>query len=188
MTPRCDAPLSDDDLLDYWTDAAADGTVERVEAHLFACAECTARLQAMASLGARLASLVRRGRVTGIVSRVLLNRIQRDGVHVRFYVLSPGERVPCAAFPGDDLVVVSLRADLSAARTVTLSVSGPADEASQIADVPVSPTEVEILWATPGEIVRRLPSARVRLTLTSNGPDGAVLGEYELDHTASVEP
>ena len=52
----------------------------------------------------------------------------------------------------------------------------------------VARTDVEILCATPGESVRRLPSARFRLTLTSQAPDAAVLAEYQLDHTALPAP
>jgi hypothetical protein len=185
MTTSCDAPVSDDDLLDYWTQTIAEGDVERIEQHLFSCEGCTARFEAMASLGAGLATMVRRGRVSGVVSRSLLNRMQRDGVNVRLYTLSPGERVACAAFPGDDLLVLSLRANFADADTVSLSVTGPEDAlAGQIADVPVARTDVELLWATPGDTIRRLPSSRVRFTLTSNAPGAPVLGDYELDHTA----
>ena len=185
MKPQCDAPVSDDDLLDYWT-RTIDGTdAERIEEHLFSCGTCAARLDAMASLGAGLAALVRRGRVSGIVSRALLNRMQRDGVQVRQYTVSPGETVPCAAFPGDDLLIVSLRADFAGAESVSLSVTGPDDAAfGYIGDVPVARSDSEILWATPGDKVRRMPSARLRLRLTSGSAGAPVLGEYELDHTA----
>jgi hypothetical protein len=139
----------------------------------------------MASLGVGLAALARRGRLSGIVSRSLLNRMQRDGVQIRLYVLSPGERVPCAAFAGDDLVVASLRADFAGSETVAVSVTGPDGTVFDHASgVPVARTDVEILWATPGEIVRRLPSVRLRITLTSQTPRAALLAEYELDHTA----
>jgi hypothetical protein len=185
MTPRCDTPLSDDDLLDYWTHAVAAAGAGPIEEHLFSCAECSARLEAMASMGSGLAALVRGGRISGIVSRSLLNRLQRDGVHVRLYTLSPGERVPCAAFPGDDLLVVSMRADFAGSQAVTLSVTDSDDAViNRMADVPVAGTDVEIFWATPGETVRRMPSARLRLTITSQAPDAAVLAAYELDHTA----
>lgn len=185
MMPQCDAPVSDDDLLDYWTRTIAGTDTDRIEEHLFACGGCAARLDAMAALGSGLAALVRRGRVSGIVSRSLLNRMQRDGVQVRLYSVSPGETVPCAAFPGDDLLVVSLRADLAGSETVSLSVTAPEDAAvGYIGDVPVSRTDLEILWATPGDGVRRMPSMRLRLTLTSGSAGTPVLGEYELDHTA----
>ena len=35
MTPRCNAPVSDDELLDYWTQAIAGPDAERIEEHLF---------------------------------------------------------------------------------------------------------------------------------------------------------
>jgi len=185
MKPPCDAPASDDDLLDYWTRTIDRTDAERIEEHLFSCGACAARLDAMASLGAGLAALVRRGRVSGIVSRSLLNRLQRDGVQVRQYTVSPGETVPCAAFPGDDLLVVSLRADFAGAESVSLSVTGPEDAAfGYVSDVPVARSDSEILWATPGDRVRRMPSARLRLRLTSGSAGAPVLGEYELDHTA----
>jgi hypothetical protein len=185
MTMRCDAPVSDDDLVDYCTETIAGADAERIEEHLFSCAGCAARLDAMASLGSGLAALVRRGRISGIVSRSLLNRLQRDGVQVRQYTLWPGETVPCAAFPGDDLLVVSLRGDFAGSESVSLSVTGPEDAAfGHFGDVPVSPSDIEILWATPGDRVRRMPSTRLRLKLISGSAGTAVLGEYELDHTA----
>ena len=176
---------SDDDLLDYWTEAIAGADAERIEEHLFSCAGCAARLDAMTSLGSGLAALARRGRISGIVSRSLLNRMQRDGVQVRQYMLSPGETVPCAAFPGDDLLVVSLRADFGGSETVSLSLTGPEDAAfGYTGEVPVSRTDLEVLWATPGDRVRGMPSTRLKLRLPSGSPGAPVLGEYELDHTA----
>lgn len=185
MTTSCNAPVSDDDLLDYWIHAIDGADAERIEEHLFSCSECTSRLEAMTSLGAGLRALVTRGRVSGIVSRSLLNRMQRDGVKVRQYALSPGERVPCAAFPEDDLLVISMHADFTRLETVTLSVTGPGDELiGRLAGVPVSALDREILWATPGDVIRRMPSTRVRLRVTSDGPGENTIAEYELDHTA----
>jgi len=184
VTVACEDPLSDDELLDYWTHASTDAGTERVEAHLFACAACSARLETMAALGAGLSALVRRGRIAGIVSRSLLNKIQRDGVRVRLFTLSPGERVPCAAFPDDELLVVSLRADFAGANAVTLAVAGPDEAVAEIADIPVGRGDGELLWASAGDAIRRMPTSRLRLTLRSVAPGAAVLGEYELDHTA----
>jgi Putative zinc-finger len=96
MMPRCQAPIPDETLLDYWAHDPADGDeTDRVEAHLFACGDCSARLHHLAVLGTGLATLVRQGRVSGIVSRALLNRMQRDGVRLRMFSLLPGETVPC---------------------------------------------------------------------------------------------
>ena len=187
MMPSCHAPIPDETLLDYWARDLADGDeTDQVEEHLFACGDCSARLHDMASLGAGLAALARQGRVTGIVSRTLLNRMQRDGVHVRLYSVASGETVPCAVFPADDLVVAALRADFSAADTVTLSVVGPGDSPiGEVDDVPVSGLDSELLWVLPAAVVRQMPSMKLRLTLASVGASRAVLVTYVLDHSES---
>ena len=188
MMQNCRTPIPDETLIDYWTrDLADEGATDRVEEHLFACGDCSARLHSLAALGAGLARLVRLGRVAGIVSRGLLNRMQRDGVHVRMYSLLPGETVPCGVFPGDDLVVVAMAADFSGAEAVTLSVTGPGNSPmSEIDDVPVSGMDRELLWATPASAVRQLPSIRVQLTLRSAGATRTLLGTYALDHSAAA--
>lgn len=186
--PRCSAPVSDETLLAYWVGELEAGASDRLETHVFACGECAARLDAMVTVGSGLAALVRQGRISGIVSRALVNRMQRDGVYLRLYALSPGETVPCTVFPGDDLVMAALRADFSGVEAVTLSVTGPGGSPmSEIADIPVSPSEGEVLWALPGAVVRQMPSTRLELTLTSAGPDRAVLGEYALEHAAAEQ-
>ena len=188
--PTCRSPIPDETLLDYWAgDLAGGHEMERLEEHLFACGDCSARLQKVAALGPGLATLVRQGRVSGIVSRALLNRIQHDGIHVRMYSLAPGETVPCAVFPGDDLVVAALRADFSGVEAVTLSVTGPENSPSgEINDVPVFGPDAEVLWATPAAVVRQMPSMRLQLTLASAGATRAELGRYVLDHSASTPP
>lgn len=188
--PGSHVPIPDETLLDYWAgDLAAGDETDRVEEHLFACGDCSARLHDMASLGTGLAALARQGRVAGIVSRTLLNRMQRDGVHVRLYSVASGETVPCTVFPGDDLVVAALRADFSSADTVTLSVIGPGDSPiAEVGDVPVSRLESELLWALPAAVARQMPSMQLRLTLASIGATRAVLGTYVLDHSASMPP
>ena len=188
MMPECNTPIPDETLLDYWTrDLADEGATDRVEEHLFACGNCSARLHSLAALGMGLARLVRQGRVTGIVSRGLLNRMQRDGVHVRMYSLLPGETVPCGIFPGDDLVVIAMAADLAGAEAVTLSVMGAGDSPFSVTDnMPVSGLDREVFWATPASAVRHLPSMRLELTLRSAGATRAVLGRYVLEHSASA--
>jgi hypothetical protein len=185
MKIECDVPIGDEFLLDYWSGDLTGQETDRLEEHVFECGDCASRLEEMASLGTGIARLAREGRISGIISRTLLNRMQRDGVHVRFYSLLPGETVPCAAFPGDDLVVVSMRANLEGVQTVILSVRGLGDAPfGDVEEVPVFRMDGEVLWATPGMLVRNMPSTRLRLTLLSTGSSGSVLGEYVLDYSA----
>lgn len=190
MMARCKAPIPDGTLLDYWArDLAGGNETDRVEEHLFACGDCSARLHRLAALGAGLATLVRQGRVSGIVPRAILNRLQREGVHVRMFSLLPGETVPCAVFPGDALVVIALRADFSGVDAVTLSVTGPGNSPiGQFDDVPVSGPGGEVLWVTPAAVVHQMPSMRLQLTLASAGATRDELGRYVLEHSASAPP
>ena len=76
----CEAPLSSALLLDYWArDLVEDYEIKALEEHLFACGECAGRLQQIAALGTGVATLARQGRTFGIVSREMLNRLQREG-------------------------------------------------------------------------------------------------------------
>jgi len=188
MMLPCQAPVPDATLLDYWARDGVDGeAIDRVEEHLFACGACSARLEQIVALGSGLTALVRQGRVSGIVSRAILNRLQRDGAHVRMFWLAPGETVPCAVFPGDDVIVTALRADFSGVESVTLSVTGPDDSPlSRYEDVPVSGARGEVLWATPAAVVQQMPSMRLELTLTSAGVAPTELGRYVLEHSAST--
>jgi hypothetical protein len=188
MRPQCESPIADSMLVDYWSRdlrEASDNDV--VEEHLFACAECTARLERLAAIAGGLTTLARDGHISGIVTRGLVNRLQRDGLRVRMFSLVPGETVPCAVFPDDDIIVTALRADLSGVSAVTLSVTGPGDSPfGYLDDVPVSAPDTEVLWATPAAVVRPLPSMRLQLTLRSAGDTGAELGRYVLEHEGAA--
>jgi hypothetical protein len=53
-----------------------------------------------------------------------------------------------------------------------------------IDDVPISAAEGELLWATPGSLIRQLPASRVTLTVTAGPENRRRIGEYVLDHAA----
>ena len=185
MTPTCATPLSDDVLTAYWIGELPDDVAQDVEEHVFACAGCAACLEALASLTAAVGGLAERGRISGVISRAVLNRLQHDGVRVRMYSLAPGETVACAAFPDDDVVVISMRGEFGGAPAATLTVRSSKGEgpAGTLTDVPLPHGEREVLWATPAALVRRYPTARVALTLRSADPGERVLAEYTLDHS-----
>jgi hypothetical protein len=190
MTPQCETPISEGTLIDYWARDLEDADeTQRVEAHLFGCADCSARLERLAALGAGLTTLARQGRFSGVVSRTLLNRLQRDGVRVRMFSILPGETVPCAVFPGDELMVAVLRADFTGVDTVKLSVTGPGGVSmGQYDSVPVLGPADEVLWANPATAVREMPSMRIDLALASAADTGVELGRYALEHSASGQP
>jgi hypothetical protein len=185
MTAACVTPIADEKLVDYWSGGLPPQQSDAIEEHVFGCASCAARLEAVAAMAAGITSLARQGRVSGIISRATLNQLQRDGVRVRVYSLFPGDVVPCAVFPDDDLVVTSIRGDFEGVDAVTVSVTGSTPlSAIVLDDVPVSAAEGELLWATPGSLIRQMPTSRVTLTVTAGHADGRRIGEYVLEHTS----
>ena len=185
MTAPCGQPVADEILLDYWTGGLSAAQSDALEEHVFSCAACTARLEGVAAMGTAVTSLARQGRLSGIIPRATLNQLQHDGVRVRLYSLLPGDVVPCAVFPDDHLVVTSLRADFTGIEAVTVSVTGSTPISGLVLeDVPVSAAEGELLWATPGSLIREMPTSRVVLTLSAGRSDGRRIAEYVLDHTA----
>lgn len=185
MTAACATPIADETMVDYWSGGLPLQQAEALEEHVFSCAACAARLEAVAAMADGITSLARQGRFSGIISRGTLNRLQRDGVRVRVYSLSPGDVVPCAVFADDDLVVTSLRGNFVGVDAVTVSVIGSAPLSDMVfEDVPVAATEGELLWAAPGSLIRQMPTSRVTLIVTAGRANGPRISEYVLDHTA----
>jgi hypothetical protein len=185
MTATCTTPLADETIVDYWSGGLPVQQAEALEEHVFSCAACATRLEAVAAMADGITSLARQGRFSGIISRGTLNRLQRDGVRVRVYSLLPGDVVPCAVFADDDLVVTSLRGDFAGVDAVTISVTGSAPLSGIVLDdVPVVATEGELLWAAPGSLIRQMPTSRVTLIVTAGRAKGPTTSEYVLDHTA----
>jgi anti-sigma factor RsiW len=185
MTAACAAPIADETMVDYWSGGLPGPQAEAIEEHVFTCAACTARLEAVAALAAGITALARQGRFSGIISRATLNRLQRDGVRVRVYSVSPGDVVPCAVFPDDDLVVTSMRGDFAGVDRVTIAVTRSAPLSGIVLDdVPVVAAEGELLWAAPGSLIRQMPTSRVTLSVTAAPAGRPRTFEYVLDHTA----
>ena len=184
----CRAPILEETLLDYWAGDLADGDeMNRVEEHLFACGDCSG-----ACLNwSRSDAVWRRSHARG-ASAASSPALLSIGCSVMAFMcgctsLLPGETVPCAVFPDDDLIVTSLRADFSNVDAVTVSVTGPGHTPFMRFDgVPVSGSFAEVLWATPAAFVDQLPSMRLEITLTSMDDASTELGRYVLDHSSSI--
>ena len=187
MTPT-PCPIGFADLVDYWTGDAPGETAERVEAHVFACADCARLLADVEALGSAVAAVVRKGRFHSAITEDVLNRLARDGVRIRTYTLHPGDVVPCAVWAGDDLVVTRLRGDftgLDSLTVVTRLASG--EEVGRLADVPV-PRGSEVLDAVSAALLRQLPAATIQVTVTGRTGDGErSIGTYTLEHAGALD-
>ena len=186
---RCPAPIGFDEVVDYWAGDLTTADEGRIEAHVFACADCARELAAAETLAAGIVAVVREGRLNTVITDGILNRLAADGVRIRMFTLEGSGIIPCAVWADDDLVVSRLRADfegVEAVSIVTRQASG--EEISRLADVPIRPGQHEILNAFSAAHLRRLPATRVQVSVTAQGGAGErTLAEYTLEHGGAFD-
>lgn len=170
------------DLTDYAAGELTEAEAAALEDHLFSCADCGARAAAFEELARGIRPAVESGHVAGFVTDAVLNRLARQGVRIRTFALSPGDRVPCAVWEGDELMAVRLRGDFGTATEFTLSECVAGTEVSR-ATVQVPPGLDELIHVIPAASVRSLPQVDIEIALIAL-EDGQerVVGNYTLAH------
>jgi hypothetical protein len=184
---RCPAPIAFADAVDYWTGDLSRADEDRLEAHAFACADCASALAAAGATAGGIVAVAREGRLHGVVTDAILNRLAADGVRVRMFTLDGSGIVPCAVWADDDLVVSRIRADFAGVEAVTIVTrKSSGEEIGRLADVPVRPGQLEILNAFSAAHLRALPATQVHVTVSAQGADGGrPLAEYTLEHAGA---
>ena len=185
----CPAPIEFADVVDYWAGELTRVEEDRIEEHVFTCADCARELAAAEGLARGIAAVAREGRLDSVVTDAILNRLAADGARVRMYTLEEGRIVHCAVWADDDIVVTRIRADLAdvdAVSIVTRQASG--DEISRLSDVAVRPGQREILNAFSAARLRKLPPTRVHVSVTAPmGSGERTIAEYTLEHAGAFE-
>jgi hypothetical protein len=185
---RCGKGTRVADLVDYWTGDLTGTDAERVEAHLFDCAECAHYLEEVAAIGSAVRGGMRGAQFQSIVTDSVLNALSRDGLRIRTYTPEPGKTIPCAVWPSDDLIVTRLRADFTGVEQLELLlVRGDGVELSRIKDIPVRDSTREIVDAVPAARLRELPACHLRLVLSGlRQGRQQVIAEYGLEHAGNL--
>ena len=183
MTPAGCRRLTLADVTDYAAGGLGEAGAAAFEEHLFSCTECAARADELDALVRGIQSAVRSAEVGGFVTDEVLNRLARDGVRVRTYVLSPGTVVPCAVWDDDELMALRLRGGVGGGGEYTLSQRAGGTEVSRTTgDVPVS-AHGELIFAVPAVAIRQLPVVEVEVVLTAlEGGKERHVGSYTLLH------
>ena len=186
---HCPAPIGFADVVDYWAGDLTRPEEDRIEEHVFTCADCARELAAAEALARGIAAVAREGRFHSVVTDAILNRLAADGVRVRTYTLDGAGIVPCAVWVDDDLVVARIRADFAGVDSVTVVTrQASGDEISRLSDVAVRPGQREILNAFSAAHLRKLPPTRVRVTVTAQIESGErTIAEYTLEHAGAFD-
>jgi hypothetical protein len=164
------------------TEAAA------IEEHLFSCADCAGRAAELDALVHAIPPAVRSAEVGGFVTDDVLNRLARDGVHVRTFVLSPGAVVPCAVWDDDEVMALRLRASFGGASEVTMSQRVAGNEVLRSTGHVAPSSPGEMIYTLPAEWVRQLPVVNVEILLTAQAQgEERTIGSYTLVHGGSLQ-
>jgi hypothetical protein len=186
---RCAAPIEFADVVDYWAGELTRPEEDCIEEHVFSCDDCARELAAAEVLARGIAAVAREGRLHSVLTDAILNRLAADGVRIRMYTLEGEAPVHCAVWSDDDLVVARIRADFADVESVTIvtrQASGA--EISRLSDVAVRPGQREILNAFSAAQLRKLPPARVRVTVTGQfGSGDRTISEYTLEHAGAFD-
>lgn len=186
---RCPAPIGFADAVDYWAGDLTRAEEDRIEEHVFTCADCARELAAAEALARGVAAVARAGRLHSVLTEAILNRLAADGVRIRMYTLEGEGIVPCAVWADDDLVVSRIRADFAEVDSVTIVArQASGDEISRLSDIAVRPGQREILNALSAAHLRTLPPTHVRVTVTAEIEGGErTIAEYTLEHAGAFD-
>jgi hypothetical protein len=131
---------------------------------------------------------VRSAEVGGFVTDDVLNRLARDGVRVRTFVLAPGAIVPCAVWDDDEVMALRLRADFGGASQVTMSQRVAGNEVVRSTCRVAAGSPGEMIYTLSAAWVRQLPVVNVEVLLTTHddGEERAI-GSYTLVHGGALQ-
>jgi hypothetical protein len=185
--PRCANPIDAAALTDYWLAGLSLAEEQSVEEHLLGCDDCGSRLREQIALGEGIRQLARRGVLPVIISESFLDCAAREGLRVRQYSPPPGGSVNCTVTSEDDLLIGRLAVDLGSARRVDLCLCDAAGtEQHRLRDVPVNPSQREVIFNEPIERARAAPAYVLVVKLVAvEEPEERLLGEYTFNHTPS---
>ena len=186
---RCPAPIGFASVVDYWAGDLTRAEEDRIEEHVFTCADCARELAAAEALTRSIAAVARTGRLHTVITDAILNRLAADGVRIRTYTLEGEGIVPCSVWADDDLVVARIRADLTEVDSVTIVTrQASGEEINRLSDIAVRPGQREILNAFSAAHLRKLPPTRVGVTVTGKiGDSERTIAEYTLEHAGAFD-
>lgn len=174
-------------LADYAAGDLPGEETAAVEDHLFSCPSCASRAGELDALIGTIGAAVRSAGVGGFVTDAVLNKLARDGVRVRSYVLTPGAVVPCAVWEGDEVMALRLRADLGDVTEVTLSQRIAGTEVIRATSAVSANAGGEVIYTLSAAWVRELPVVDVEVLLTArSGDEERPLGRYLLEHGGAL--
>lgn len=182
----CASPIDFETLVAYWLGEVPEQRERVLEEHLFGCAHCTGRLEALAALAWGVRAAVRGGTVRMAVSEPFLEAMKRAGLRLREYRLGPGDSVNCTVSADDDAVVSRIRAPLAGVRRLDVAHMRDGGPEERLADVPFDAAAGEVLMIVSAAWLKTMPAFTMRTRLIAVGEAGETqIGDYTFNHSPS---
>jgi hypothetical protein len=173
----------DETLLAYWLDELDPDEAAEVEAHLFECDDCGARLRELLRLRDAVKREFLAGPVSSAVGTEFIGGLRDDGLRVREYALAPGGSVACTVAPDDDLVVARLGADLAGVRQLDVEYDD-AGGVRRSRHIPFDAAQGEVTLVAPTAVLKSLGVSTQVMRLYAVTLDSErLLGEYTFNHS-----
>jgi hypothetical protein len=164
-----------------------DAEAADVEEHVLACGACASTLERLLRIGPAIRDVVHEGKIAFPVTAALGEELGKAGLVSRSYHLAPNAVTPCAVGATDIYALTTLEADLRGVEHVDVVKTTPAGSL-RMCDVPFDAERGLVRLVSRSDLLRMLPTARVRLELFAVDASGEKkLSEYFLDHTAFGE-
>ena len=176
-------------LTEYWLGTLPKPEEELIEEHLFACDECSARLDEVIALVQVVSQIARGGALMTVVSESFLKDAAGEGLRVRQYSPPAGGSVACTVTAEDDLLVGRLAASLLGAKQVDLSLCAPTgEEQFRLRDIPFDASADSVLWQQSITFAKAAPTSTMVARLIQLDEAGVekLLGEYTFNHTRTL--
>ncbi|HLS87935.1 MAG TPA: hypothetical protein VK043_16645 [Burkholderiales bacterium] len=188
----CARPLELETLVAYWLGELPAAVEAPLEEHVFGCAHCTRRLEALAAFSSGVRAAVKAGLVAAVITSPLLEEMKRQGMRIREYAPSRGGTVACTIAAEDDLVVGRLAAPLAGVTRLDLrqivEIDGRVVLDERLEDIPFDPAAGEVLSVPSASALKKMPAHVARLRLIA--VEGALereIGEYAFAHAPSPQ-
>ena len=187
MSSPCRAPVPFDTLIAYHQRELSESDAEQVEAHYFACADCSGRLEVLSRLELGVRDLVHGGALFAMSTLAMVREARAQGIVVREYRTEPGEHVQCTAGPQDALLVTRY-GGLRGITSVDVHFRGAIVGTDQIIemkhlDAPVDQETGDLVLVAPGALNRSLPPLEIEVRLAVHTASGShEAGPYYYHH------
>lgn len=176
--------------LEYYLGEAPAGAANALDEHLFECAACEAQLDALRRTASAIVALMRGGGIASSITGAIANRMARDRLNVRTYVIEPGETIACTVGHDDDFLLGRFVLPAGTYARVDLRVVDQAGrELMRTPDIAVDARSRHALMIMPAHPIKNEGPGAWQYVLTTPEPDGdRELARYTLDHTALYAP